>query len=374
MSIPYNFLNLGSNRVKLNTKHYIVSSDHVEELATLILPRWLWIVYCVLMVLFALLCMWAVYEFCHRLLITAKIRSNWSRTKGLDQKQRELIAVVSKYITLFLVASSSTLINFGVFSIFNYHGLDPGVLTGVDCIVNILCLFFHYSFAEKYYYRYCRRIDICCRLTMTWRLGKHDEAIKRQINAAKKTAAQTVDERQIRFSLQLDQNEVDETNGNIHREVNAEETQAMQPNNPPETKRVVSKSSDATGTGNTKSNECQLTPGSAMSPESPRSEIPSPRLEIPSPRLQIVQCLQDAPSPDIAIKQEQRCESTLPSEPAKPVTEPEQDDIKEIEEALSAVRSEHETTWDLTVTKYDAESHETSTVTILSDDWHSTRL
>ena len=285
------------------------------------------------------------------------MRSNWNRTKGLDQKQHQMIAVVSKYITLFMIASGSTFIAFGGAPIFNYHGLHSGMLTAVDNMINILCLFCHYSFAEKYYYRYCRRIDICCRLTMIRRLGQHDEAIKCQIAATKKAAADsrttpTMDVRQIRFSLELNENEAHETNDNIHNEGNAEETQAMQPPKP-EIKRVMSKSSDASGTGNTTSSGCRLTPGTGMSPEYQR-----PYTAEPSPAVAMSEMIQKS--------EEQRAEKSQ-SEAVNPVTK-----RAETENPSEEVNDKESD--DLQRALRDFGSQETSDSTRLSDDWLSTAL
>jgi hypothetical protein len=167
-----------------------------------VFPLWLWSVMLLTLFLFVVLSLWTVYEFCHKVLLTAKLRSNWTRTTGLDKKQCEIINVSFKYLSLFLLAASTTLIHFGVFSFCLYHELDPSILVGIDCMVNVLCLSLQFPFTAVFYYRYCRRLDICCRWTMTWSIGKHDEAVKARRALMNVPRTSTVDERNIAKNLE----------------------------------------------------------------------------------------------------------------------------------------------------------------------------
>ena len=174
--------------------------------ATFVPPQWLYLFYLFPLILYALLCIWTVYEFCHNLLCTAKAQSHYTNKRGLDIKQLQIIDVSSKYLSLFMFAMLSTSIHYVIFSIFNFNELDPAILMGVDCVVNLLCLFLQFPFTSIYYYQYCRSLDICCRRVLTWRLGKHDQAIKakRAVLHSPKVGAQrdlTVDEMKIAEDL-----------------------------------------------------------------------------------------------------------------------------------------------------------------------------
>lgn len=171
----------------------------------LIIPYWLLSLYLLSMILFVALCIWTVCEFCHNILHTAKLFSKFTATKGLDKKQLAIIDLSSKYLSLFIISLCSTLINFFIFSLFNSLGWDSTMLFGVESVVNLLCLLFQYDFAEVYYYRYCNRMDICCRSSLTWQMDKHDEAVKARqavMHLRSGPSGKTVDERNMARELE----------------------------------------------------------------------------------------------------------------------------------------------------------------------------
>merc|ERR1719242_2252435 len=84
---------------------------------------------------------------------------------------------------------------------FNFLALDWTTPLGVESIVNLLCILFQYDFAEGHYYRYCNRMDICCRRSLTWRMSKHDEAVKAQRAVLHFRSGSTVDERNLAREL-----------------------------------------------------------------------------------------------------------------------------------------------------------------------------
>merc|ERR1719203_2599788 len=84
-------------------------------------------------------------------------------------------------------------------------------MLGVESIVNLLCLLFQYDFADSYYYRYCNRMDLCCRWSMTWRLGKHDEAVKAKRAVMHLRGASTLDGKNGNAARELESYMVNDT-------------------------------------------------------------------------------------------------------------------------------------------------------------------
>jgi len=154
-----------------------VPRDTTEQF---VMPRWIWALCVVTLVLFAALCIATVISFCNRLLSTAKELSKWTNNQRLDRKQRKIIDVSSKYLTLFLVAMLSTVTQFATASLLNFSGNDATILLGADCSVNLFCLYLQNEFASKQYHNKCRRIDAFCRWALSRNLKKHHEAIKAQ--------------------------------------------------------------------------------------------------------------------------------------------------------------------------------------------------
>lgn len=181
--------------------HVVFAEKKYTEEA-FVVPAWSMFTLFIALIIFTILSIWTVYEFCHRLLLTAKLQSQWTRTKGLDKKQIQIINVSAKYLSLFMFAMVTTLINFALFSLCTFHHLDPSTTLGFELISNITTLYLQFPFAEAFYYRCCGRLDVCCRRVITWRLGKHDQSIKakRAITGAMMGAAPTAmtkDERNI---------------------------------------------------------------------------------------------------------------------------------------------------------------------------------
>ena len=219
-----------------------VQQRYTEE--SFVIPLFLWSLMLLTLILFVVLSIWTVFEFCRNLLLTAKMRSNWTRTKGLDTKQHQIINVSSKYLSLFMFAACTTLFNFGIFSLCTYNDLDPSILVGMDCIVNVLCLFLQYGFAAIYYYRYCRRLDVCCRRIMTWRMGKHDQEIKAKRAMLTVPKPMSVDEQNIAKNMAMDWNRTiseptphpnkqrDTDSEHVHQQSNDKAANQMDPSGP----------------------------------------------------------------------------------------------------------------------------------------------
>merc|ERR1719233_1415998 len=118
-----------------------------------------------------------MFEFCRRLLSTAKTQSHWSQKHGLDTEQLKVIEISSKYISLFVVASLSTIIQFAIASLLHSFGNDPSLFLGVDCVVNLLCLYLQITASSTRYEKCCRGADACCRWVLTWKLTRYDQEI-----------------------------------------------------------------------------------------------------------------------------------------------------------------------------------------------------
>jgi len=159
------------------TVHAVIEAHRdIEE--PFVLPLWIWASYAVTLALFVALCIATVISFCDRLLSTAKALSKWTEGHRLEAKQREIVDVSAKYLTLFLVAMLSAMLQFAISSLLNFSGHDPSVLLGADCIANLQCLYLQSEFASKHYANHCRKIDVFCRWTLSWRLKNHDEAVR----------------------------------------------------------------------------------------------------------------------------------------------------------------------------------------------------
>jgi len=151
--------------------------------------------------IFVVLSIWTVCAFCRRLLLTAKAHSQWTHAKGLDSKQHQIIDVSAKYLSLFLFAILSTVVNFAIIQVCVSHALNPSILMGVDCCLNLFGLYLQYPFSSILYYRRCGRLDYVCRWMMTKRLGQQDQAIKVMRARSHMNSAKTVDEKRIAENL-----------------------------------------------------------------------------------------------------------------------------------------------------------------------------
>jgi len=96
----------------------------------------------------------------------------------LSHRQQSLIALASKYIWLFAIASISSFIVLAI--IFDrYELMSHSVLCMVtsfyvitDQIINALCLWLQFAFTEKIYRRVWRYPDLCCQRCIGWRLRR----------------------------------------------------------------------------------------------------------------------------------------------------------------------------------------------------------
>ena len=119
--------------------------------------------------------LWGVILFSKKLLALTRAQTNTIRNLDnykLNESQEKLINQVSRYNSLFTLAASTSIavsIALGVAAIVSVdegsadYGIVPIMqcITLFDCVVNVICLFLQYSFATKYYNKYCVCIDKC---------------------------------------------------------------------------------------------------------------------------------------------------------------------------------------------------------------------
>ena len=84
---------------------------------------------------------------------------------SLNSKQKIVLHLAAKYILLFFVAISSTILSISLFAIWSNSVLivfGPFLLS-VDLSVNLWCLYLQFAFAKKHYQKCCGCLDSRCR-------------------------------------------------------------------------------------------------------------------------------------------------------------------------------------------------------------------
>jgi len=127
------------------------------------------------MVVFAVSASVAMCTFLKNVFLLGKSRTvkqikpfNEEEPIGLNQMQDKLMDLSAKYVSLFLLASSSSIIS--MFSGFYESASDLRIslfLVPIDCSVNLLCIYLQYAFAEIHYNKYCGKLDWYCKRVMT---------------------------------------------------------------------------------------------------------------------------------------------------------------------------------------------------------------
>jgi len=101
------------------------------------------------------------------------------RSIQLTKQQEKLIAVSSKYISLFSIAAVSTFTSVMVASLYmaaRVTGINDigdtqlSLVIACDVVVNVACLFLQYKFADKMYRRVCCGLDACYNRLMAKRM------------------------------------------------------------------------------------------------------------------------------------------------------------------------------------------------------------
>jgi len=173
----------------------LVSEEHSLSLSV-------WALMLSATIIFVVLSLWTVLEFCHRLLLTAKSVSRWTQKSEVEAKQQPIINVSAKYLALFVVAMVSTVLNFGAFSLCALYRLDPTIALGLDCITNVICIFLQFSFSADIYYRYCRRLDACCRRAISQCLDSGEGSVRAKLSMLEIPRPSTIDEVHIAKNLE----------------------------------------------------------------------------------------------------------------------------------------------------------------------------
>lgn len=130
------------------------------------------------LIIHILISIWAVCCFTANLISMAKIRAatklELQLQPDLSARPQEMIGISSKYVALFTLAASTTVITFLISAYFRMVlRIHPGTTWPIDCVVNTVCLYLYHSFAADHYDRYCSGLDRCCRWKMINKV-KHD--------------------------------------------------------------------------------------------------------------------------------------------------------------------------------------------------------
>merc|ERR1712062_140075 len=81
---------------------------------------------------------------------------------AMNRTQRKIIQMATRYIILFMVTAVCSVICY-VTCFMGVDSFNPSVLWSMDCVTNILCLYFQYPWATHWYDATCGKVDGCCR-------------------------------------------------------------------------------------------------------------------------------------------------------------------------------------------------------------------
>ena len=99
----------------------------------------------------------------------------------LNSKQERVMKLAAKYILLFLIGISSTILS--LFFIVFVSNECNGMVGALDLCVNLFCLHLQFAFADKRYRKCCAYPDSCCRAAVMKRAQTimHQEAMEIQM-------------------------------------------------------------------------------------------------------------------------------------------------------------------------------------------------
>eukprot|EP01084_Bolivina_argentea_P065746 119856_1 len=129
---------------------------------------------------------WSVWEFTTNLMIFTKSNHDIDNIK-LNQSQTKLIGQISKYNGLFSLAAITSLCS----TIYLFIGVALApyfhigywwiplaqIITIIDCLINVISMYLQYSFAAKYYNKYCKCVSVCCRKIF---INKATKSVKKE--------------------------------------------------------------------------------------------------------------------------------------------------------------------------------------------------
>ena len=94
--------------------------------------------------------------------------------------QQQYIGLAAKFVSLFSIAIMSSFL-FPIVSILIRYGpfeMQFGLMDSLDMVINIVCLYLQYAFADKEYRAYCVVADGCSRKWMTHNMKESVARIK----------------------------------------------------------------------------------------------------------------------------------------------------------------------------------------------------
>ena len=105
----------------------------------------------------------------------------------LSKSQGKYVKMTAKYLSLFFVAVISTSLGLAIFLLHVFGVLEfyiketndvIVVCIAIDCCVNVISAYLHYTFASKYYSKCCKCMDYCCTWMLTRKMEKSISDIK----------------------------------------------------------------------------------------------------------------------------------------------------------------------------------------------------
>ena len=128
---------------------------------------------CIAGLIYVFTAIWACYLFTNNLMCIARLNkdNNDDDETGnceLNERQKKMISNITRYVSLFCVATLTSFICVVVISSRRYvdrwegkEGQIYGTSTIIDSVINMICLYFQYSFNVTYYETYCKCLEKC---------------------------------------------------------------------------------------------------------------------------------------------------------------------------------------------------------------------
>ena len=92
--------------------------------------------------------------------------NRYKKSIALNLTQQRIINMATRYVFLFLVTAVCSVICY-VSCYFEVESVNPSILWSMDCVANILCLYFQYPWTAHLYDKSCGKVDGCCRRLIT---------------------------------------------------------------------------------------------------------------------------------------------------------------------------------------------------------------
>jgi len=138
--------------------------------------KYLVVAFIVFLILFFIGSAMAVYFFVSNLSKLAQSRrqtiTKMNVTKEeihLDKVQLQLVHLAARYVLLYGIASSSSLLFTGCSLVLTLGGNMEDIPVQIDCCINLLCLYLQFGIARNHYQFCCGRLDGICRKVISKR-------------------------------------------------------------------------------------------------------------------------------------------------------------------------------------------------------------